>query len=113
MPIEPPSLREPPAIVVPAPAPKPVPKIVAPAGKSWNWPGDLKQHLQSSHGFTAAQLNGKTFEQMRAMHDDSHNAAVVMPPPVMYVQPQSGCPGGVCPAPQSAPTFRGIFGRRG
>lgn len=112
MPLEPPSLREPPAIVIPAPAPKPVPKIVAPAaGKSWTWPGDLKQHLQSGHGFTAAQLNGKSIEQLKAMHDDSHNAPVAAPPPFV-LQPQSGCPGGVCPAPP-APVFRGIFGRRG
>lgn len=45
-------------------------------GGHWTFPGttagDLRQHLIRTHGYSAAQVSGMSFEQLLNAHDDSH-----------------------------------------
>jgi hypothetical protein len=63
----------------------------------WTYPGDIRSHLATSHGTTAAA--GMSKDQMESLHDSLHNATRYAPAPRQFVMPrvQSNCPGGVCP----------------
>ena len=40
------------------------------SGPRWTWPGDLGDHLQSTHGVS---INGMSQAQMEAIHNQLHN----------------------------------------
>lgn len=86
-------------------------------GPTWTWPGNLRQHLESTHGVNTAGLSDS---QLRTVHDNLHNArssgitggsyarpamnytrsyAPSFQPRVMmsYGYSSGGCPGGMCP----------------
>lgn len=63
----------------------------------WTYPGDLADHLRTTHG---KKVDGMTTEQMLNMHDALHESEpvrIVQPAPV-FVQQPSTCPlGQPCP----------------
>ena len=70
------------------------------AGPTWTWPGDLAQHVSTTHG---VDVSGMSFSDLRATHDNIHNGqrgyqAAMPTRRVQYVR-RSGsyCPGGNCP----------------
>ncbi len=69
-------------------------------GPHWTHPDTIRNHLMSTHGYSAAQLAGLSHEQMLSMHDADHNSGKfrvhAAPQSVQYAS--SGCPGGVCPS---------------
>lgn len=82
--------------------PEPVRQIVVQrmSGPTWTWPGDLAQHLSTTHG---VDVSGMSFTDLRATHDNLHNGqrgyqAAMPTRRVQYVR-RSGsyCPGGNCP----------------
>lgn len=74
-------------------------------GREWSYPGDIGQHLMgSNHGFSAAQLAGKSKAELERMHSQHHEGMKAQTQPIRRASP---CPGGVCP-----PRSRGLFGWR-
>jgi hypothetical protein len=84
--------------------PKPGPSIYCHDTKPghWTYPGDLADHLRTTHG---KKVDGMTTEQMLNMHDALHESTpqpvvsqpIIQPQPAMYQQ-QATCPlGQPCP----------------
>ena len=40
----------------------------------WSWPGDLRHHLSTTHGYDAGYLAGLSDAQVIAIHDADHNS---------------------------------------
>lgn len=45
----------------------------------WTWPGDLRQHLALTHGYSLAWLNTLSADQLEALHDKDHDSGRVTP----------------------------------
>lgn len=59
----------------------PTPAIQSPvpsSSPSWTWPGNLRNHLLSGHGFSAQQLAGLSQSDLIALHNNSHNGVSTM-----------------------------------
>jgi hypothetical protein len=99
-------------VSVVVPAARGAVSVVRSSGPSWTWPGDLRNHLLSTHGHSASELAELQRQglSLQDIHNNDHNGqramrtrAVVIPQGQRY---QSNCLNGVCPAPQR----RGILG---
>lgn len=67
----------------------------------WTWPGNLAQHLRSTHGINP---DGMTQDQMEQAHDRSHDGGFrAGSAPVQHAfngvfgRRRGGCPNGMCP----------------
>lgn len=45
----------------------------------WTWPGDLRQHLALTHGYSLSWLNTLSADQLEALHDKDHDSGRVTP----------------------------------
>jgi len=116
----------------PAPAPTPVPdpaptppepiripepppekrhdtSALGPASPAWTWPGEIRQHLATTHGVQGAYA--LTSAQAVELHNRLHNAAATKRVALPQTVWRSSCPGGVCQAPTRT-IRRGVFRRR-
>ncbi len=100
------------------------PVVVRSSGPSWTWPGDLRSHLATTHGYSLPWLATLSSAELRSLHDNDHNSGRVTGSGVVrYAAPtaypsrsyrssgvqafgmplfgtyraSSSCPGGICP----------------
>ena len=52
--------------------PAPLAVVVPDGGGRWTYPGEIKQHLLTTHGYTTEQLARMTAGQLRSLHDAAH-----------------------------------------
>jgi hypothetical protein len=112
------------ATVVHEVVPRLPPARTAAYAPHWTWPGDLREHLARSHGYSRTWLGSLTRDELEALHDRDHDSGRVTPrgiqrwpaaAPVPAVRRESldmkllgvplyrqttsrsACPGGICP----------------
>ncbi len=84
--------------------------VVKQPGPMWNQDGHgaTVEHLMSTHGYSRAELAGRSQRELDILHSNSHNAAsrgATRRPAAS----SSACPNGQCGDPVR---FRGLLGRR-
>jgi hypothetical protein len=45
----------------------------SPGRSSWTWPGDLRQHMASEHGYTLSSLNSMSDQSVISLHEQLHS----------------------------------------
>ncbi len=73
----------------------------------WTHPGNIRDHLVRTHGYSYSYLSGLSQEQLLSIHDADHEGRAPAKVRVSVVTPLvssyavrrsvSACPGGVCP----------------